>query len=164
MTGQIQTEYHAITPSPVGRLILICTNQGLSQLVFADHTLAISTAKKVTEHPVLEQAKTELSEYFLGQRMNFSVPLNLTGSAFELSAWRALKTIPYGETVSYRQQATKMGYPLAARAVGRANGQNPLPIVIPCHRVITANGKIGGYIGGTAIKSKLLELEKHYAP
>lgn len=108
--------------------------------------------------PVLETIR-QLGEYFEGERSEFDVPMELSGSAFQCDVWLALANIPYGKTVSYGELAMMVGRPRAFRAVGQANGANPIPIVLPCHRVIASGGKIGGYGGGLPTKRRLLELE-----
>jgi methylated-DNA-[protein]-cysteine S-methyltransferase len=172
MPSPLQTEYQGIMTSPLGKLHLRCSDRGLTHVLFETDAHAPKSAtettpmepEKVTEHPILNQAIAQLSEYFLGKSAHFNLPIDISGSTFELAAWHTLQSIAYGATLSYRQQAEKMGKPKAARAVGQANGRNPLPIVIPCHRVIGSNGRPGGYIAGSTIKSKLLELEKNHAP
>lgn len=111
------------------------------------------------DDPYLFGVLNELEEYFQLKRKTFSVPMDLLGTIFQLNVWNQLTKIPYGETRSYKFIAEKLGNPKAVRAVGRANGVNPLPIIIPCHRVINSNGKLGGYSAGIKIKIKLLELE-----
>lgn len=112
------------------------------------------------ETPLLRQAASQLDEYFQGRRRVFDLPLAPQGTVFEQDVWKALQTIPYGETRSYADIARQVGSPSACRAVGRANGWNPISIIIPCHRVIGANGKLTGYAGGLTIKQYLLELEQ----
>jgi methylated-DNA-[protein]-cysteine S-methyltransferase len=114
-------------------------------------------------HPVLNEAIRELREYFEGSRREFTVPLEMAGTDFQLRVWRALLAIPYGETRAYREIATSIGAPTAVRAVGAANGANPLPIIVPCHRVIGSNGKLVGYGGGLPLKKRLLKLERESA-
>ncbi len=101
----------------------------------------------------------EFSEYFAGQRRTFDFPIDLHGTPFEMEVWTALQNIPYGSTVTYGELAAGLGKPGAARAIGSANGRNPIPIVVPCHRVIAAGGKLGGYGGGLTLKRQLLDLE-----
>jgi methylated-DNA-[protein]-cysteine S-methyltransferase len=110
-------------------------------------------------HPVLDEAAAQLGEYFAGERRSFDVPLDLVGTPFQLDAWRALAEIPYGTTVAYGEQARPLGCPGSARAVGAANGRNPLSIVLPCHRLVGANGALTGYAGGLEVKRALLEHE-----
>lgn len=108
----------------------------------------------------LAEAAKQLREYFTGQRKDFDLPLAPEGTPFQRSVWRCLEEIPYGETISYAELAKRVGNPKAARAVGAANGKNPLPIVVPCHRVIAANGTLRGFGGGLPTKEKLLGLEQ----
>lgn len=115
-----------------------------------------------TETPLIQSAYIQLNEYFDGKRRRFDLPLAPEGTIFQRSVWNELQKIPYGRTCSYRDIATALGNKNACRAVGGANGANPLPIVIPCHRVIAADGKIGGYSGGLDIKNKLLEIEANH--
>ena len=115
---------------------------------------------EVKETPLLKEAGEQLQEYFEGKRKEFNLPLSPTGTEFQQSVWKALQTIPYGETRSYGEIAKIVGNPKASRAVGMANNRNPISIFIPCHRVIGANGKLVGYGGGLNIKEYLLTLEK----
>src|SRR5450755_4374488 len=110
-------------------------------------------------HPIASEAARQLRAYFTGQLRRFDLPLDLQGTDFQLRVWRELERIPYGETRSYMQIAGAIGTPRAVRAVGAANGANPIPIVVPCHRVIGASGKLVGYGGGLPLKKRLLELE-----
>jgi methylated-DNA-[protein]-cysteine S-methyltransferase len=114
----------------------------------------------ITETPLIREAYRQLDQYLNGARRNFTLPLNPHGTVFQQSVWRALQTIPYGQTKTYGQIAAEIGNSKACRAVGLANHQNPLPILIPCHRVIGADGSLTGYEGGLAIKQVLLELER----
>lgn len=116
-------------------------------------------AKRAPEDPLLADAIGQLNEYFAGSRETFSVPLRPTGTPFQLSVWRALEEIPYGHTRTYRDIACLLGRPTATRAVGAANGQNPLPVFVPCHRVIGSNGSLTGFGGGLDVKLALLRLE-----
>lgn len=109
------------------------------------------------------EAKKQLEEYFSGKRFVFNLPLKLKGTPFQQKVWEYLSTIPYGETVSYKEEATAIGNPKACRAVGSANGANNFPIVIPCHRVIASDKKLGGYAYGLLVKEKLLQLEKKFS-
>ena len=111
------------------------------------------------DDPYMFNVFNELTEYFNGKRKYFSVPLDIQGTDFQKSVWRQLLNIPYGKTISYMLLAKLIGNSKAVRAVGKANGENPLPILIPCHRVINSNGKLGGYSGGLDLKEKLLEME-----
>ena len=111
---------------------------------------------------LLSMATIQLDEYFQGKRTTFSLPFKLTGTLFQLAVWKELQNIPYGKTTSYKEIAQKINKPKAYRAVGMANNKNPLPIIIPCHRVIGSNGKLIGYAGGLKLKNYLLELEKSH--
>lgn len=113
----------------------------------------------IEETPLLKKAHSQLTEYLAGERKEFDLPLKPEGTDFEKNCWNALLTIPYGETLSYGQQAQLLGNPKACRAIGRANGQNPIPIFIPCHRVIGSNGSLTGFAGGLEMKQRLLLLE-----
>ena len=146
--------------TPVGRLLLAGDDQGLRQVDFQDgpHPAKPEPAWRENEKPFREVIK-QLQEYFVGQRRSFDLPLAPQGTEFQLKVWRALRGIPYGKTWSYGELAKRIGRPKAPRAVGAANGRNPLPIVVPCHRVIGANGALTGFGGGLKIKQQLLELE-----
>lgn len=111
---------------------------------------------------LLSMATIQLDEYFQGKRTVFSLPFKLTGTPFQLAVWKELQNIPYGKTISYKEIAQKINKPKAYRAVGMANNKNPLPIIIPCHRVIGSNRKLIGYAGGLKLKNYLLELEKSH--
>ena len=139
-----------------GALTLWETDGALTQLTF-------SAAEGTAETPLLLEAKTQLLSYFSGNLRAFSLPLAPRGTAFQRAVWDTLLSIPYGATCTYAALAEAAGHPRAYRAAGTANGKNPLPIFIPCHRVIRTGGAIGGYAGGLAAKKFLLELEKHYA-
>ncbi len=147
--------YVAYYPSPVGLL----------QLESADDdalcAVRLAAARTVPEHPcpVLTGAARQLAEYFAGRRQVFEVPLAAAGTPFQQRVWAALRTIPYGQTRSYGQVAAAIGSPKACRAVGMANNRNPIMIIVPCHRVIGADGSLVGYAGGVHIKEYLLRLE-----
>ena len=111
------------------------------------------------DSPITDQARQELNEFFSGKRKSFTIPLDLEGTEFQMQVWKALLTIPYGQTVSYLEVAQRIGNPKAVRAVGTAIGKNPTLLFIPCHRVIASDGSIGGYSAGIEIKKQLLELE-----
>jgi methylated-DNA-[protein]-cysteine S-methyltransferase len=108
---------------------------------------------------IVRQAEQELREYFAGRRRTFTVKLDLEGTEFQRKAWQAMRKIPFGETISYGEQARKVGKPKAYRAVGSANGKNPIPIIVPCHRVLASDGSLGGYSLGLSMKRRLLALE-----
>lgn len=144
--------------SPVGRLTLIASSEGLHAILWEGER--ISGLKPSKDQPVIAQTKTQLDEYFQGKRRSFDLPLVMQGTSFQVHAWRELLKIPYGTTVSYGEQAEKMGDKNKARAVGMANGRNPLSIVVPCHRVIGSGGRLVGFGGGLEKKAYLLNLEK----
>lgn len=150
--------------SPIGRLRLVATDQGLSHLLFdqlaGDDTDSDGDPAEADNHPVLAAAIAQLEEYFAGQRQEFDIPLDLTGTEFQRAAWSALASVPFGETRSYRQQAEAIGRPRAVRAIGAANGRNPVPIVLPCHRIVGSDGSLTGYGGGLPIKEFLLNHEQ----
>ncbi len=133
----------------------------------AQHLLGLKLYPKICENtkeeinPVLEKAIKQLDEYFSGQRKVFELPLNPQGTEFQKKVWGNLLKIPYGQTVSYKRLAEMSGNSFASRAVGMANNKNPIAIIIPCHRVIGADGKLTGYAGGLDLKRELIELEKH---
>ncbi len=143
-----------VIQSPLGPLTLTASEAALTGISFGGAEETTETAS-----PVLEQAARELAEYFDGKRRTFTVPLAPEGTAFQKSVWDELRKIPYGETVSYGDIAARLGKPGAAVAVGQANSRNPIPIIIPCHRVIGTNGKLVGYTGGLHIKKALLAVE-----
>lgn len=149
-------KYAVVVNTPIGLITLVETDGALSEVRFG-HRLDEET---VGETPLLLQAVKELDEYFSGRRKAFTVPLAPRGTPFQQKCWAALLTIPYGETRTYGQQAELMGNPKACRAVGMGNNRNPLPIFIPCHRVVGANGALTGYAGGLDIKEKLLQIER----
>lgn len=160
-TSKESTVSYWISTSPVGRLLLVGSSAGLQALQFQDgaHPLGIQPTWEKTCEPfsaVLEQ----LQQYFDGSRKRFQIKLNLQGTSFQRQVWQALQRIPYGRTVSYGEIAMQVGFPKASRAVGAANGQNPVSIIVPCHRVIGKNGHLVGYGGGLPIKEALLDLER----
>lgn len=161
---------HAISfESPLGSLVAAAVDDGVCLLEFGDIARIEAQAPRLRRwfqgpivagpHPHLNQLRLELEEYFAGQRRDFTVPLVLRGAPFELGVWAALQQIPFGETRSYADIASTVKNPKAVRAVGSANGRNRLAIVIPCHRVVNADGRLGGYGGGLWRKTRLLELE-----
>lgn len=156
--------YHDI-PSPVGRLRLIATGAYLTAIWFEQgrDSHKSDAALIAGDSPVLARAGAQLEEYFGGVRREFELPLSPRGTEFQLRVWRKLQEIEYGTTSTYGTLARELGKPNASRAVGLANGSNPIPIVIPCHRVIGANGALTGFGGGLPIKRSLLELERSRA-
>lgn len=156
-------------PTQVGPLTLIANAEGLTAILwpFANgHELQIpADALEAPDHPLLYAARAQLDEYFGGQRTTFDLPLAPRGTEFQLRAWAALLEIPFGEVRTYAQQAMAVGRPKAARAIGAANARNPLPIVVPCHRVIGTGGGLTGFAGGIEVKRWLLAHErKHCVP
>jgi methylated-DNA-[protein]-cysteine S-methyltransferase len=150
------------TPSPVGTLTLVATDQGLAAILWANERpgrVRLQLDAEEVDHPVLVEAERQLAEYFAGRRRRFELTLDLSGTAFQREVWRALRTIPFGETRTYAQLAQQIGHPGAARAVGAATGRNPLSIVAPCHRVVGSTGALTGFAGGLDVKTRLLELE-----
>jgi methylated-DNA-[protein]-cysteine S-methyltransferase len=149
--------------TPVGRLLLARDEAGVRQIRFEGPAKAgpyVPPPPGIHDDAAFEDVVAQLTEYFEGRRRQFDLPLAPEGTPFQRRVWNALLDIPYGETISYGQLASRIGQKSASRAVGLANGSNPLPIVIPCHRVIGANGKLTGYGGGLAIKERLLAHER----
>lgn len=144
--------------SPIGRLRIVQNHKGICQIVLPNTEIEVNATEKLT--PIIEKTITQLKEYFQGERKNFDVPLSLKGTDFQLKVWRELMKIPYGHTICYSELAEKIGNSKAQRAVGMANNRNPVPIIVPCHRVVGKNGNLTGYGGGLDIKAKLLKLEK----
>ncbi len=145
--------------SPFGNLFLLADNNKLIGL-YMNKQLA-DEAKNINTD-ILAEAKRQLQEYFSGSRQKFDLPLYTEGTEFQKSVWKELQKIPYGKTISYGELAKRIGNKLASRAVGMANNRNPISIIIPCHRVIGANGSLTGYGGGLECKQKLLDLEKQF--
>jgi methylated-DNA-[protein]-cysteine S-methyltransferase len=146
--------------SPIGPLVLAGHGRALTNLHMIDQTHEPSRTDWVPDDRAFPDAVEQLDAYFAGERSDFNLELSLVGSEFQRRVWQALLTIPYGETRSYGQIADQIGASGAARAVGLANGRNPIAIIVPCHRVIGANGSLTGYGGGLDRKRSLLELEK----
>ncbi|MBO9565608.1 MAG: methylated-DNA--[protein]-cysteine S-methyltransferase [Niastella sp.] len=149
-------------PSPVGRLTLIAGNKGLAAVLWENdrpNRVHAKAEEENEQHPVLLEAERQLQEYFAGNRNSFSLPLDMIGTPFQQQVWEALTTIPHGETRNYQQIANQLGNPKAVRAVGAANGRNPVSIIVPCHRVIGTNGSLTGFAGGLEAKAYLLSLE-----
>ncbi|HLX89081.1 MAG TPA: methylated-DNA--[protein]-cysteine S-methyltransferase [Acidimicrobiales bacterium] len=149
--------------TPVGRIGLEGDDDAITELLLPRDNAARVTAPDAAEvarlPAALRAAVAQLEEYFAGRRRTFDLPVSLAGTEFQCQVWRTLAEIPYGETVSYATLAAMVGRPAAFRAVGQANGANPVPIVLPCHRVVASGGGIGGYGGGLTLKRKLLALE-----
>lgn len=161
MTTLTEATLYTTTDSPIGQLLLVGDEEALHGLYMQDgrRPLRIADAWQSADEP-FAGVRRQLGEYFGGDRVAFDLPLAPRGSAFERRVWRALVDIPYGETTSYGELAGRVGRPGAARAVGAANGRNPISIVVPCHRVIGADGSLTGYGGGLDRKRFLLELER----
>lgn len=149
--------------TPIGELRLVASDTSLVAVLWPserDGRVRFDTEPvRADDHAILERAAAQLNEYFAGERRSFDLPLDLRGTEFQRQAWRALADIPFGETASYKQQAQRIGRPKAMRAIGAANGRNPLSIVLPCHRVVGANGALTGFAGGLETKRFLLEFE-----
>jgi methylated-DNA-[protein]-cysteine S-methyltransferase len=158
--------------SPVGTLTLVASHEGLAAVLWENERpgrVPLSPVHRLGEggmageeraHPVLVEAERQLSEYFAGERTQFALPLDVAGTPFQRQVWEALRSIPYGETRSYSEIAAQIGSPRAVRAVGAANGRNPLSIVAPCHRVIGSSGQLTGFAGGLEVKARLLAFER----
>lgn len=162
-------------PSPVGELTVGATARGVRYVLWEGETRAIDIDDDAidatggegaeAEEPaltdrILDAVRTQLDEYFAGDRTEFDLPLDPIGTPFQLSAWQVLRTIPYGSTMSYGEQARTLGDPNKARAVGAANGRNPISIIVPCHRVVGSNGSLTGFAGGIGAKAWLLDHER----
>lgn len=159
--GKMDYRYKTIS-SPVGTLKLIASERGLAGVLWIHerpHPLELAAKIEASDHPLLLQTEQQLQEYFTGQRDTFPIPIDVQGTEFQLAVWRALPTIPYGETRSYGDIAKLIGDPDSVRAVGKAVNKNPVSIILPCHRVIGASGKLVGFGGGLENKSFLLRLE-----
>jgi methylated-DNA-[protein]-cysteine S-methyltransferase len=155
--------YTTIKTEALGELLLVANETKLTGIYYADckHVpKARAKWKHDAKHPVLKQAGAELQEFLSGRRTSFSVPLQFAGTKFQQKVWSQLAKIPFGETISYSELARRVGSPRAMRAAGSANGKNPFSIVIPCHRVISKDGTLGGYAGRLDRKQRLLDLER----
>lgn len=155
-----------LVDSPVGPLFVAASDNGLHAIEFRDnrHPVRRDGDWQPGDNIVLRAARRQLDEYFAGNRRTFELPLAPRGTEFQRKVWATLATIGYGETISYAQLASRVGKPTAMRAVGAANGRNPLPIVLPCHRVIGADGSLTGFGGGLPTKQFLLKLEGALPP
>jgi methylated-DNA-[protein]-cysteine S-methyltransferase len=156
------TYFYKAMKSPVGELKLVASDKGLAAILWEKDNPGSAGLAPVAEdknHPVLLEAERQLNDYFSGKRKSFSLDLDSQGTEFQKKVWAALRTIPFGETRSYGQIAKQIKSPKAVRAVGAANGKNPIPIITPCHRVIGSTGKLVGFGGGLANKARLLTLE-----
>jgi methylated-DNA-[protein]-cysteine S-methyltransferase len=155
------TVYYSHMQTPIGTLLLAASDRGLRYIYFGE---ALPPSKKrelwIESPQVLQPYVEEIEAYFRGERREFTCKLDLAGTEFQKKCWAALLRIPYGKTRSYADIAREVGSPRAFRAVGQANHNNPIPIIVPCHRVITSSGTLGGYGGGLDVKRKLLRLEE----
>ena len=171
----METIYEASISSSLGRITVRASDQGIRQIALGGQiasrqgkTSAVKASGRKTDGKQTSgatwarKAAQELLEYAAGKRKEFTVPLDVDGTAFQKKVWQALRAIPYGETRSYGEIARQVGNPKAARAVGMANHENPVAIVVPCHRVIASDGSLGGYAGGLQKKSRMLQLEKSH--
>jgi methylated-DNA-[protein]-cysteine S-methyltransferase len=156
------TLFYQEMESPVGRLKLVASSKALVAVLWEQerpNRVKLDEMSLDPQHPILIEAERQLSEYFAGKRTQFDLPLRADGTEFQKKVWRALRKIPFGKTKSYLDLARAIGSPDASRAVGAANGKNPLSIVVPCHRVVGANGALTGFAGGVETKATLLALE-----
>ncbi len=152
--------------SPVGELTLVAGEKGLAAILWENDDpkrVRLGALAEDKKHPVLLETERQLKDYFAGTLESFSMKLDFTGTEFQKKVWQALLTIPFGETRSYGEIAAQIGNPKAVRAVGAANGRNPISIIAPCHRVIGSNGKLTGFAGGLEVKAYLLDLESKTA-
>ena len=159
MNGKQTVRNHLVVASPVGKLRLVASEKGLVAIDVRSNTAQVETSKNTSAQAILKKTKQQLDQYFAGKRTSFDVALDLVGTEFQVKAWRALCRIPFGKTISYGQQASNIKKPKAFRAVGSANGKNPIPIIVPCHRVVASDGSLGGYSLGLKMKKQLLALE-----
>jgi methylated-DNA-[protein]-cysteine S-methyltransferase len=163
MNGDTHKHYvYRLQDSPVGRLTLVASDDGLAAILWENDRpgrVRLDLDAEDTTHPVLVETGRQLDEYFDGRRKQFALPLDMAGTAFQRKVWNALLTIPFGETRSYKDVACQVGNPDAVRAVGAANGKNPVSIVAPCHRVVGSTGKLTGFAGGLDVKARLLAME-----
>lgn len=148
--------YFTTIDSPIGIYVIGASERGIT---YVDRFKEVDAIPKINESPLLLKAKEQLAAYFSGEIKTFDLPLDTAGTAFQESVWEALRQIPYGQTVSYKDIAVAINNPKAVRAVGGANNRNPISIITPCHRVIGMNGKLVGYGGGIDAKEYLLKLE-----
>jgi methylated-DNA-[protein]-cysteine S-methyltransferase len=156
------TLFYKEMESPVGKLKLVASAKALVAVLWdaeAPNRVKLDPMNRDLRHPVLLEVERQLSEYFAGKRMSFDLPLEADGTAFQKKVWQALREIPFGRTKSYLDLAKTVGSPKASRAVGAANGKNPLSIIVPCHRVVGADGALTGFSGGLERKAALLALE-----
>ena len=154
--------YFDVLDSPSGKLTLVCDDTALRAVLW-EADVVVTQATRNSEHPILLETRKQLAEYFSHKRTSFDLPLAPKGTEFQKQAWAILSAIPYGETISYAEQARRLGNAKAMRAVGAANGKNPIPIIIPCHRVIGKDGSLTGFAAGVDTKRVLLKHEQAYS-
>jgi methylated-DNA-[protein]-cysteine S-methyltransferase len=162
MNAKSKTYSYNTMKSPVGVLKLVASDRGLAAILWENDSpsrVKLGSLVEDNNHPVLREAARQLNDYFAGKRQGFSLQFDVAGTGFQKEVWQALATIPFGETRTYGEIARQIGRPKAVRAVGAANGKNPISIVVPCHRVIGSNGKLTGFAGGLNTKAALLKLE-----
>ena len=160
------TYSYSFLPSPVGRLKLVASDTGLAAILWEkDDPARVRLGDMVEnpDHPILKETARQLGDYFAGQLQAFTVPLDFRGTDFQKQVWAALLAIPFGETRTYGEIARQLGRPSASRAVGAANGRNPISIIAPCHRVLGSDGSLTGFAGGLAAKELLLGHERRHA-
>jgi methylated-DNA-[protein]-cysteine S-methyltransferase len=153
---------YKIAPTPVGPLTLVGSDRGLAAILWEDDRpgrVRLNIVAEAADHPVLAETERQLGDYFAGRRKVFDLPLDFNGTAFQTRVWAELLKIPFGETRSYAEIARALGAPKAVRAVGAANGRNPISIVAPCHRVVGSSGALTGFAGGLETKARLLAHE-----
>jgi methylated-DNA-[protein]-cysteine S-methyltransferase len=156
----IRSLSYAYLPCPLGKLLVTSEDELLTGIYFPCHQTRITPSPYWELDPTrFDDLRVQLDAYFAGERREFDLPFRISGTPFEMRVWKSLLTIPYGTTVSYGEIARRIGQPKASRAVGMANGRNPIPILVPCHRVIGSNGSLVGYGGGLETKKYLLEIE-----
>lgn len=156
---------HTAVSTRFGDFTIVADDAAVTAVHYPDTPPEESWGEPVTveDHPLLAEAAAQLRDFLAGERTTFTVPLRPFGTTFQLQVWAALLRIPYGQTLSYTEQAVLIGRPQAVRAVGAANGRNPIPVFIPCHRVIGSKGSLTGYAGGVNLKARLLDLESGQA-
>ncbi|WP_315822289.1 methylated-DNA--[protein]-cysteine S-methyltransferase [Paraflavitalea speifideaquila] len=154
--------YYKEMNSPVGRLRMVASEKGLAAILWENdnpNRIRVREYREDNNHPILLETEQQLNEYFEGKRTSFSMELDPIGTDFQREVWKVLSSIPYGETRTYLSIARQLGNSKAVRAVGAANGRNPISIIVPCHRVIGSSGELTGFAGGLAAKAALLSLE-----
>lgn len=159
--------HYDLVPGPLGAMLLVARGDGLAGIQFEGERWQSALGddwRRTPDHPLLRAARGELDEYFAGRRTRFDLPLAPIGTPFQRAVWAAIAAVPYGATIAYRELAARAGRPRSVRAAGAATGRNPWTIVVPCHRIVGANGALTGYAGGLERKQALLALEARGAP